>query len=101
MSGKPRTIVPRQPKKLITIFEVSKGVQSWGDGCGDSPMKPRREQPLFVYLCELGRPGVLHGLPEPGARLADPAVAEVLVLLALRLLLLLLEVALEQKQGKK
>ena len=60
-----------------------------------------QEGATHIYLREFGRPRVLHGLPEPGARLADPAVAEVLVLLALRLLLLLLEVALEQKQRKK
>ena len=71
-------------------------------GCVVCPVsnETHEEQPLFVYLRELGRPRVLHGLPEPGARLADPAVAEVLVLLALRLLLLLLQVALIQKQRK-
>ena len=45
---------------------------------------------------EFGGPWVLHRLPDPGPRLADPTVAEVLVLLPLRLLLLMPQVALQK-----
>ena len=49
-----------------------------------------------THLREFGGPWVLHRLPDPGPRLADPTVAEVLVLLPLRLLLLMPQVALQK-----